>query len=347
MAITRLFFFIALVNLCALNTAKAEETDQFTLPPGELQDIGPVASQRLYQVIESVIARTNAEIQMLIPKAAHSRYAASQLARRRNDDYLIDLLYNKTGPGFPHWLRWSNSSRDGSKPIQYRENRPWKTVYWLSFSQSPLSLIGLTPTIRMYNHYFGTDKLGHFFMQGHTYYQIYTHYLNNGKSPELAHAAIVTYGQVLEQTYLGTLVNGIYSNGDLSANYAGWKFYMNLAHSIKIGEQTLAPILVLKADKWEFNKHINKDNLLKPYISDNLNEALNPSRYMFTRSQLQKQIKKRCADWISRRGITQQIIEAKHEETSLWHGEAYGHWLPRNNAVTLETCFAAKTSRSY
>jgi hypothetical protein len=94
-------------------------------------------------------------------------------------------------------------------------------VYWLAFSQSPLSLIGLAPTINMYGYYFGTDKLGHFCMMGHTYYKMYTYFLNHGKTPEQAHAAIVTYGQILEQTYLGTLIKGVYSNGDLSANYAG------------------------------------------------------------------------------------------------------------------------------
>ncbi|MDP1604257.1 MAG: hypothetical protein Q8M03_13440 [Legionella sp.] len=342
MTITRFFFLIVVFGMSAIQQTYAEETDQFTLPPGELLDIGPLASQKLYHQLETVIARTNSEIQTLLPKASHSRYAASQLALRRNDAYLIDLLYNKTGPGFPHWLRWNRASQEASKPIQYKEIRPWKTVYWLSFSQSPLSLIGLTPTINMYGHYFGTDKLGHFFMQGHTYYQIYTHYINQGKAPSKARAAIVTYGKILEQTYLGTLVNGIYSNGDLSANYAGWKFYMNLAHSVKIGKHTLPPILVLKGDQWEFSSNINKENLLKPYISDNLNEALNPSRYTFTRSQIRRQVKKRCPDWIKRRGITQQTVDAKLKETLRWHGEAYGHWLPVNNAVTLNTCFGGK-----
>ena len=88
----------------------------------------------------------------------------------------------------------------------------------------------------MYGYYFGTDKLGHFFMQGHTYYKIYMYYQDHGKSAEQAHAAMITYGQILEQTYLGTLINGVYSNADLSGNYAGWKFYMNLGHSVKIGD---------------------------------------------------------------------------------------------------------------
>ncbi|HHF7372933.1 hypothetical protein [Legionella bozemanae] len=339
MVFTRIFFLIVLVSFLRIQEIQAEETDQFTLPPGELQDIGPVASYRLYEVLEKVIAQTNSEIQMLLPRAQHSRHAASQLASRRNDSYLVDLVYKYTGPGFPRWLRRLPKE---SKPLLYKEVLPWKTVYWLVFSQSPLFLIGLAPTINMYGHYFGTDKLGHFFMMGHTYYKIYMYYLDHGKPAEQAHAAIVLYGQILEQTYLGTLANGVYSNGDLSGNYAGWKFYMNLGHSVKIGDRTLPPILVLNGNQWEFSKHVTKENLLKPYISDNLNEAYNPCRYSFNRSQIRRQIKKRCAQWISREGLTPQMVQAKLEKTRRWHGEHYGHWLPESNAVTLAACFGGK-----
>lgn len=151
-------------------------------------------------MLEKVIAQTNSEIQMLLPRAQHSRHAASQLASRSNDSYLVDLVYKYTGPGFPRWLRRLPKE---SKPLLYKEVLPWKTVYWLVFSQSPLFLIGLAPTINMCGYYFGTDKLGHFFMMGHTYYKIYMYYLDHGKPAEQAHAAIVLYGQILEQTYLG------------------------------------------------------------------------------------------------------------------------------------------------
>lgn len=117
---------------------------------------------------------------------------------------------------------------------------------------------------------------------------------------------------------------------------------MNLGHSVKIGDRTLPPILVLNGNQWKFSQHVTKENLLKPYISDNLNEAYNPCRYSFNRSQIRRQIKKRCAQWISREGLTPQMVQAKLEETRRWHGEHYGHWLPESNAVTLAACFGGK-----
>jgi hypothetical protein len=344
MTFTRLFILVVLFSLAGIQKIQAEETDQFTLPPTELLDLGPTASQRLSQVIQDVLDQTNSEIQTLLPRAKSSRFAASQLALRLKDTYLADLIYDKTGPGFPRWLRLDRFEKQ-AKPIQFKEKRPWKTVYWLAFSTFPPALLGLSPTINIYDHYMGTDKLGHFFMQGHSYYKLYRLFLNSGKSADQAHQAMVTYGQVIEQSYMGTVINGIYSNADLSANYAGWKFYMNLFHSVKIGNSSLLPLLVLHSNKWEFAKHVNKDELLKPYLSDNLNEALNPSRYSYSRSQIRNQVKKRCSDWIERRGITKQIIVAKLEETKRWHGEGYGHWLPASNAITLETCFEGASKR--
>jgi hypothetical protein len=337
MAWIKHLFLIVILSIIGTQNIQAEETDQFTLPPYALQDIGPTASRKLYTVLEKIRKQTNAEIQILLPKAEHGRYAASELALRRNGTYLANLLYKNTGPGFPRWLRSKHSPNE--QPWEYKEARLWRTVYWLVFSQSPLFIIGLAPTINMYGYYFGTDKLGHFFMQGHTYYTLYMFYLNHGKSAAQAHKAMITYGQILEQTYLGTLINGVYSNGDLSGNYAGWKFYMNLTQPVKIGNRTLPPIMVLRGNRWEFSNHINQNTLLKPYISDNLNEAYNPCRYTFMRSQIRRQIKKRCPDWIKREGLTRQVVKAKLNETKRWHGEDYGHWLPASNAVTLDACF--------
>lgn len=336
--ILRLFILTLVISFIGIQTLQAEETDQFTLPPYELEDIGPLASLKLANLIESVVAQTNAEIQALLPRSKHSRIAALQLATRLNETYLADLIYDKTGPGFPRWLRLDRIPIQ-EKPIQFKERRPWKTVYWLVFSTFPPALIGLAPTINLYNYYFGTDKLGHFFMQGHSYYKIYSFLLKRGKTPEQAHRVMISYGQVIEHSYMGTGINGIYSNADLSANYAGWKFYMNLFHSVDIADQKLRPILVLNGNLWEFSKQVNKRQLLKPYLSDNLNEALNPSYYAYSRGQIRSQVKKRCQDWIAKKGITQPIIVAKLAETKNWHGEVYGHWLPAKSAITLETCF--------
>ncbi|MGL6030407.1 MAG: hypothetical protein ACRC0B_01595 [Legionella sp.] len=341
MSLTRKLFFAALLTLTAIAPTHAEETDQFTLPPDELVDLGAIASNRLYGIIEQLIKQTNMELRLLQARAPNSRHAAKKLVRLQQGSYIADALYKQSGPGFPRWFPRQKITGD-ERPIMYKESRPWKTVYWLAFSQSPLSLIGLAPTINMYGHYIGTDKLGHFFMQGHTYYKMYQYFLAHGKSSQQAQAAIVTYGKILESTYLGVLVNGVYSNGDLAANYSGWKFYSNLSQSVTIGTRTLPPILVLRDNQWHFSNWVHRDQLLKPYFSDILNEAYNPCRYTFSRAQIRRQINKRCGEWIAREGLTAAIAQTKLHELKKWHGEDYGHWLPASSAVTLNTCFGGQ-----
>lgn len=337
---------IILLNLGLFQTTKAEETDQFTLPPKPLIDIGPTVSHRLADILEKVMNQTNGEIQALQSKAQVSRHAATQLAERRTEGYLVELIYKEAGIGLPEstlerWLHWGAFPQE-LQPMRFTAIWPWKTVYWMVISQFPGTLFLLSPTINMYGHYFGTDKVGHFFQQGRGYYKNYMWHLAHGKSAAQAKAAIVSRGQNQENGLYGTMINGIFSNADLSANYAGWKFYMNLTHTLKIGEKNYPPILVLKGDKWEFAPDINKDNLLKPYVNDNLNEALNPGHYFFLRSVIRRNIKKRCADWIERYKITHESVQVKLAETSLWQGENYGHWLPEKDAVTLDSCFGGK-----
>lgn len=323
--------------LCILIKATfAEETDQFTLPPAALEDVGPAVSSRLYKILEEIVIKTNMDIRMLQSRAKTSRHAASQLALRLKGAYIANSVYARTGPGFPRWLR--------GQPLSQYKVRAWDNVYWLVFSQSPLSFIGLAPTINMYQHYFGTDKLGHFFMQGHTYFTLYHFFLRTTHSAEKAHHAMITYGQILEHTYLGTLVNGVYSNGDLSANYAGWKFYMNLTQSIKIGRKTIAPILIFKNNHWMISSKHHKNTLLKPYISNHLNEALNPSHYAFMIGRLRSNVKKRCSAWVEDERFNLQKIENTLKETHLWYGEHYGHWSPKNS-VNLLICFNANPKR--
>src|SRR5204863_9734778 len=90
---------------------------------------------------------------------------------------------------------------------------------------------------------------------------------------------------------------GVYSNADLAANYAGLKFYLNLTRPVTIGRKTLPPVLVRDPrGQWALNPYRDgrPEDLLRPFISDHLNEALNPSRYSEQmRSTVQSRLRRR------------------------------------------------------
>src|SRR5260370_19081125 len=119
--------------------------------------------------------------------------------------------------------------------------------------------------------------------QGYSYYKIYHGALAEGATREEATAKAVRWGQKSERTFFGTLVAGVYSNGDLVANYVGLRFYEALTQTITIGDRRRPAVLLLKDGLWTFNDGVNlRNELLKPCISDHLHKALYPS--IFTKN---------------------------------------------------------------
>jgi hypothetical protein len=225
--------------------------------------------------------------------------------------------------------------------------------YKASFRKSifftvPTNYLTISKTVNVYGSQFGIDKIAHFFQQGYTYYKKYNDALAAGFSPEKAAEKAVRWGQMTERSFYGTLVSGVYSNADLCANYVGMKFYQNLARPIKIGDSTKPAVLVFEDGIWRFNvKTELRENLLKPFFSDHLNEALNPSIFIAgLRSFVRRTVRKQsCKQWFEvYPNLTQTELKEKSGELTLWNGEDYG-FTDSNNFVTIaNTCFDEKDS---
>ena len=148
-----------------------------------------------------------------------------------------------------------------------------------------------------------------------------------------------------ERTYFGTLISGVYSNADLEANYVGFKFYQGLTREIKIGATARPPLLVLKNGYWTFNPRVNvRESLLKPFISDHLNEALNPSvftEFLGLRAWVRHMVKRRsCRQWFARYpGLSQSELNQRSWALRRWNGEDYGFTGSEHFITIANTCF--------
>ncbi len=127
----------------------------------------------------------------------------------------------------------------------------------------------LSPVIKIATLLVGTDKIGHFVAQGWDYFKLY---LSVSKTPQSNESqwkrALLERGHELETTMLGFGSNGIYSYGDLAANWKGFLFYRSLFD----GEN---PYFRKKEDgTFELARSFSiKDN-----VTDDFDEVLNPSR---------------------------------------------------------------------
>jgi len=330
-----------LCGVLLVQSIAAFETDQYNLPPEPLGDIGEEVSEYVAENLREAIDKINAEILEKQKCAKNCESVQKRLAYLRSDDAITKEVFNQLGAGiipFTKSQNWVNSHKFKAQPARY------KTSYGDSiYRLVPTSYFTISATIKLYGIQFGTDKIAHFFQQGFSYYKKFKNGLRRDLTEKEARKKAVSWGKFSEQTYFGTFVSGVYSNGDMAANYAGMKFYENLTHEIKLGETPKPAILSLKDGVWTINDTPNlRETLLKPFITNHFNEALNPSRYIIgLRSSVRGIVRKKaCKNWRKQyAGFTKNDFERITQDLKLWHGEDYGFSDSDNFITIADTCF--------
>ncbi|MCW5960659.1 MAG: hypothetical protein KIS76_10900 [Pyrinomonadaceae bacterium] len=329
-----------------LAPAPAFETDQYNRPEKPLADIGDEVAEYVSESVRETVEKLNSEIEDREACAAKPDVCSSvekareRLRYLRSEEALARGVFKILGGGIPPSTRsgtWMQKHKFKAQPARFKT----------SFSDSiykiiPTSYLTISETVKIYGTELGTDKIAHIFQQGYEYYKIRERALEKGKSEEQATGKAVKYGKRTEATYYGYFVSGVYSNGDLAANYAGMKFYQNLLHRLEIGDKTYQPIVKQVGGVWKINDR--GAPILEPFITDHLNEALNPSVYFklfWLDSCIRNTVKKKsCAGW--KRDFpnkTRADFEAETAALTLWNGEDYGHKDSSHFITIANSCF--------
>ncbi len=222
----------------------ALETDNFTLRN---------------QPTRESIALIDDFMQQAIQKAARK---GTDLYGRCNPDHVYRSLL-KSVAGYPSTgiSRWV--SRNSA--IQKQNVSVHESVYG---GKAPISgVMGvLVPSIRLNGQFVGMDKLSHFTRQGWDYFQ------NSGRSiagfPKAFHA-----GLMKEKSLFGKTTTGVFSWGDMAANYYGFHFWNRIL-------STESPYLRCVKDKRGRGEHYEVQPYgftFKDYVNESWDEALNCS----------------------------------------------------------------------
>jgi hypothetical protein len=317
--------------------ARAFETDQFTLPPQPLDDLGPDLAAMVRGILHAEVAELNARV------SERMRDRPDGVAEAIDETEFLKRVYQKTGIGIletPIEIAIHYGDFPG-RNVRFKPSLD-ESIYTGTFSPFVLTHLFDVPTVRLYGVDLGTDKIGHLFQEGYEYYTRYTDARKLGMDEAAAIASAIQYGVDQERGLYGVMTTGVYSNGDLAANYAGFKFYRNLFHEVRIGERTIAPIVRRDGARWIVDPDRDTADLLEPFISEHLNEAYNPSLYFFSVDLIRKHVRERCASWFSQvPDFDETTYQAHLEEVKTWFGEPYGWDLPDDRAVSLLECFRA------
>ena len=343
--------------LCAVLLANstfvlAFETDQYNLPPEPLADIGDEVSQYTEDNLKKAIEKLNGKITTAEKCLANRNKQTKcdspekereKLAFLRSDEAVALEFYKLVGTGIPPFTAsgsWMESHQFKAQPARYKTNFQ-SSIYFVF----PIDYIGISATVNLYGINFGTDKIAHIFQQGYSYYKIYNRALAKGLTPDESAKKAVSWGKLTEHTYYGTLISGVFSNADLCANFSGMRFYQNLTREIKIGNEMKPAVLILDNGSWKFKESVNlRETLLKPFISQHLNEALNPSvfvKFAGFRSSVRRAVKKNaCRKWFNKYPNLDKLeLEETTDSLKLWFGENYGFKESKNFITISNTCF--------
>jgi hypothetical protein len=223
----------------------------------------------------------------------------------------------------------------------------------MPFDPRHYSLKLRSSTIKVYGVYLGVDKIGHFHDLGHIYFKEFQKLRRGAKSEEQARRTVVhrfTRGLISEAAIIGTMATGVHSHADLAANYLGFKFYRNLTEPVVVRDRLHPPLLTRVGAHWRTNMHAHPEaDILRPFISDHMNEALNPSLLEWSmRASLAARLAANALDilafYADERGVTRprEYFESRMRELSTIDGEDYGHrvFLDDQMVTIANSCFS-------
>jgi hypothetical protein len=135
------------------------------------------------------------------------------------------------------------------------------------------TVVTMSGEMKVGEHYIGVDKLEHMFGQGFFYFK--QNYLS-----EKGIVKSLKTGVAKEKTILGgnKIGNGVFSYGDLSANFNGMRFWNHVLlknDDILGADRNLGPYIICSNDKW---KQVEKVDF-KNYMDDSMDEGINCPKF--------------------------------------------------------------------
>lgn len=251
------FIFISLISPYVFGA----ETDQYLTWDVELKDSAEILNEYFNTTLENYLEHVNRRSKPI----------------RNPEELTIAVYYH-----FFHFLGWSRLRtylRNNPNVDKYPTMDVGKFEYYqMSIHNGfafPYFFLPMARTIRVGDVYFGIDKLCHFFGFGRRYYQRYCRYIREGLSEEEAMKKVVLWGIFHEDNLVGKLVDGIFSHGDLEANYQGFL----LARDLCGGDP---PYIENIDGKWKLVRKID----FRDYINPGFDESYNNNHYWLMRKRI-------------------------------------------------------------
>lgn len=289
-------------SVLVINQGQASEADTFTRRSEAFVSAAEIINTKANKAIQDSLVNANAKNEGCVEKALYTElrvYFNNHMKGRLT----IDIIKDNNIPKLEIALADSI----------YGNWSPWDGLgMGLSFMKKTKET--LATVVKIDEHIIGVDKFEHMFGQGYFYFS--DNYLK-----KKGVIAAVKNGAMREKIILGgnKIANGIFSYGDLSANFNGmrmWNHMLQLRDDVMGSEYNIGPYVACENKKWVQVKELDFRN----YIDDSMDEAINCSKFTSesTVRKFKKNIKERGFDAcpIDQRRLDDMI--AKYGPMSKW-----------------------------
>jgi len=239
--------------------ASAAEVDSFT-NRRPLRDSAPLLDATVNRWLRQAVARANRPFLVLPVDTEHEPLVTGCDADR------LDSALRDRFVGFIEGPLEALVNRDPRFDVI---RVPFEQSIYRDFDFLESPVISLTHRmavlVRVGNVYVGSDKFGHFFTEGHTYYSLYA---SAGRESALH------FGEVTESTFYGELTTGVFSYADLAANLNGLRFWNRILGRLPdpfTGAVVQRPYVRCEGERWRLVREFH----WKDYVDPAWDEALN------------------------------------------------------------------------
>lgn len=256
------FASIFFALLLSSSASKAAEADHFTSRTLNVADIAESVNILANDGLKKALLQVN---RVGSCDEANLYVELQKIFANHSDGQLVkDILYGKKVP----------LTMIPLKESIYKEWTIWDG-YLLGRKKAAQSPLALTPMVRIGDQIVGVDKFEHMFGMGFIYFK--NHYL---KGKPLV--SVLKNGVFREKTALGgnLFATGVFSYGDLSANFNGMRFWNHLLqkHDDVLGKsENLGPYVECQSGKWTVNSKKPID--FRNYIDASMDESINCSKF--------------------------------------------------------------------
>jgi hypothetical protein len=274
---------------------RALETDQYYAWRRPLDDSGDALNAKINFEMAIALREINAQnggrdaTCRDVLEAIHSRYTLFIFQK-------IELWAQRTSV-------LSRIPADEAEELTYRKNWIYGQVAWYDLGR----MAPPSPTIEIAGVRLGTDKISHFFSEGHYYLDWYDGARARGMSHDEAVEFAVRRGIAIETTVLGGVISGVISPADLEANYQGLGWYIDLCE----GE---SPLLDRTEAGWRMREPFD----LRPHVSPEWDESYMPNVVLDGRwVHVRPEIERHCAE------LADPFVQARRQAYAARDTETY------------------------